>query len=303
MEQIIPIQSWNPVWKSNAVTADTEALMPSFMFRPTIEILDLIQQGALPNNIIEIDIAGTNSLYDGIHKAVIDRSSIVGGDRPNYFATTNVYIATLYEKNWFSYPPVNGVFKVRSGILTSYKTNPIPEERMVQIVSPKPAILEGYDAPPAPASDIPVPIPPQAPLPAPPVPTDVTPSQPPSYVPLHTMPSLGAVAAGVYDATVDASKSFGVPVSYMFNEYRVPPSDITRPGGKIVENYCGCAAKFAPYAPSSRSYDQDASTEYFEMASSESSPIVVDRTNLYFLTFCVIMIALFYLGLRWIERS
>ena len=277
MEQIIPIHAWNPVWKSNAVKADTEALMPTFMFKPTIEILDLIQQGALPNNVIEIDITGTNSLYDGIHKVIIDRSSMIGGDRPNYFATKNIYIATLCERDWFSYPPVNGVFKVRSGILNDYKTNPVPEERMVQIVG-KPPTVEKFEETP--------------------------------YVPLHTMPSLGAVAAGIYDSTANAAYSYGVPVSYMFNEYRVPPSAITKTvptssaiADGVVENfvredYCGCNAKFAPYVQSSRNYDQDATVERFEMRSSSMT-----TTNaVYLLGICAVVFALFYASLRYGEK-
>lgn len=271
MEQIIPIQSWNPVWKCNAVKADTEALMPSFMFRPNIQLLDLIQQGALPNNAIEIDITGTNSLYDGIHKVIIDRSSMVGGDRPNYFATTNIYIATLYQKNWFSYPPVNGVFKVRTGVLDSYKTDPVPEERMVQIVSPKPEVVEKFQAPPP--SD-----------------TDSLP-----YLPLRTEPSVGAVAAGVYDSTVNAALSYGVPVSYMYNEYRVPPSAITKSSDSVVENYCGCNAKFAPYVQSSRNYDQESSIENFEMTKTSK---MGDTTTIFALLLSIVAIGIFYAVLR-----
>ncbi len=283
MEQIIPIHAWNPVWRSNAVKADTEALMPTFMFKPSIELLDLLQQGALPNNIIEIDIAGTNSLYDGIHKVIIDRSSMIGGDRPNYFATKNIYIATLYEKDWFSYPPVNGVFKVKSGILNDYKTNPVPEERMVQIID-KPKITEKFE-------------------------------ETPGYVPLHTMPSLGAVAAGAYDSTAQAAYSYGVPVSYMFNEYRVPPSAITgnpndntveyRSSGGVenfefTENYCGCNAKFAPYVQSSSNYDQDASVERFMF--DERSSTMSTTNALYLLSFCALVFGLFYMALRHGEK-
>ncbi len=306
MEQIIPIHAWNPVWRSNAVKADTEALMPTFMFKPTIEILDLLQQGALPNNVIEIDIAGTNSLYDGIHKVMIDRSSMIGGDRPNYFATTNIYIATLYERDWFSYPPVNGVFKLRKGILNDYKTNPVPEERMVQVVGPKPKIIEKYE-------DTPIALPTQ-----PAVDQPVTVAQQEGelpYIPLHTMPSLGAVAAGVYDSTAQAAYSYGVPVSYMFNEYRVPPSAITGNANDntaeykssasienfdFTENYCGCNAKFAPYVQSSRSYDQDASVERFMFDKRSST---MSTTNaLYLLAFCALVFGLFYMALRHGEK-
>ncbi len=297
MEQIIPIHAWNPVWRSNAVKADTEALMPTFMFKPSIELLDLLQQGALPNNIIEIDIAGTNSLYDGIHKVMIDRSSMIGGDRPNYFATTNIYIATLYERDWFSYPPVNGVFKLRKGILNDYKTNPVPEERMVQVVGPKPKIIEKYE-------DTPVALPTQ-----PAVDQPVTVAQQEGelpYIPLHTMPSLGAVAAGVYDSTVNAAYSFGVPVSYMYNEYRVPPSAITRTSDKpIVENFCGCAGAFAPYAQSSRSnlgYDQDATVERF-MMDPRSSSSMNRTTAVWLFILCLIVIGLFYAGLKYGEKA
>lgn len=170
-DEIMTILAWNPVWRAGVVKADTEALMPSFLFKPSLELLDLLQQNRL--SVIEIDVAGTNSLYDGIQQAVIDRSNMYGGDRPNYFATKGLYIATLHNRDWFSYPPVNGVFKVRTGVLSSYEQAPVPEERQVRIVDPS-GTKEGFEMP----------------------------------MILNTKPSIGAVANAVYEATIEQSKQY-----------------------------------------------------------------------------------------------
>ncbi len=179
-DQIMTIHAWNPVWRAGAVKADTEALMPSFLFKPNIALLDVLQQSQVPNRIIEIDIAGTNSLYDGIQKVIIDRSNMYGGDRPNYFATKNLYIATLVNRDWFAYPPVNGVFKLRTGILNSYETNKVPEERQVRIVDPNK--VENFDMP----------------------------------LVLNTMPSVGAVANAAYEAAIEQAKTYGDDISYVY---------------------------------------------------------------------------------------
>ncbi len=168
--EIMTILAWNPVWRAGVVKADTEALMPSFLFKPSLEMVDLMQQNRL--SVIEIDIAGTNSLYDGIQKAVIDRSNLYGGDRPNYFATKGLYIATLVNRDWFSYPPVNGVFKVRTGVLSSYEQSAVPEERQVRIVDP--SVKEGFEMP----------------------------------LILSTKPSIGAVANAAYEATVEQAHQY-----------------------------------------------------------------------------------------------
>ena len=189
-DQIMTIYAWNPVWRACAVKADTEALMPSFLFKPNIALLDLLQQSCVPNQIIEIEVAGTNSLYDGIQKVIIDRSNVFGGDRPNYFATKHMYIATLINRDWYSYPPVNGVFRVRTGVFNSYTTDPVPEERLVRVIDPNGASKEGfqYDNKP---------------------------------LVLSTKPSLGAVANAAYDATMAKAMSYGTPLTYVYDN---PPA-------------------------------------------------------------------------------
>lgn len=184
-DQIMTIYAWNPVWRACAVKADTEALMPSFLFKPNIALLDLLQQSSVPNQIIEIDVAGTNSLYDGVQKAIIDRANTFGGDRPNYYATKHYYIATLVNRDWFSYPPVNGVFRIRTGVFDSYTTDPIKEERLVRVIDPN-GSREGfrYDAKP---------------------------------LVLNTKPSIGAVANAAYAATIDKAASYGTPLTYVYN--------------------------------------------------------------------------------------
>ncbi len=201
-DEIMTIHAWNPVWRAGAVAADTQALMPSFLFKPNIGLLDLLQQSQIPNRIIEIDITGTNSLYDGIQKVIIDRSNIYGGDRPNYFATKNLYIATLINRDWFAYPPVNGVFRLRTGILSSYKTNPVPEERQVRIVNPNVESFQHDSGP---------------------------------FL-LNTIPSVGAVANAAYDAAIDQAKTYGDPISYVYGNPketfscdRCGPSQATMP--------------------------------------------------------------------------
>ena len=202
-DEIMTIHAWNPVWRAGAVKADTEALMPSFLFKSNIALLDVLQQSQVPNRIIEIDITGTNSLYDGIQKVIIDRSNIYGGDRPNYFATKNLYIATLINRDWFAYPPVNGVFKLRTGILNSYQTNQVPEERQVRIVNPN--VSEGFEH-------------------------DNKP-----YM-INTIPSIGAIANAAYNAAIEQAKTYGDPISYVYGNPkesfacdRCGPSQATTP--------------------------------------------------------------------------
>ncbi len=231
-EQIMTIYGWNPVWRACAVKADTEALMPSFLFKPNIALLDLLQQSSVPNQIIEIDVAGTNSLYDGIQKVVIDKSNVFGGDRPNYYATKHMYIATLINRDWFSYPPVNGVFRVRTGVFDSYTTDPVPEERLVRIIDPNGGAVENFrrgDGP----------------------------------LVLNTAPSLGAVANAAYDAAVAKAAAIGAPTSYVYNN---PPR-----AEHFVCDRCPSAAGPCSLGAGNVAYNQDATIERFETSSSQSS--------------------------------
>ncbi len=93
------IERWDAI-----IYASDMAPRPALYIVPDIEFLNHAQEN---NYKVRVNIANTNSKYDGIIEGTVYASSNVPNCRPNYFAATGEYVVIL-NGSWLGYPPNDG---------------------------------------------------------------------------------------------------------------------------------------------------------------------------------------------------
>ena len=76
---VYKILRWDSILQNNKI-------VPMLYFKPCLKIVNIME---LNDNKIIININGTN-IYDGIHKGIVNKSSIIPNCRPNFFEATNL---------------------------------------------------------------------------------------------------------------------------------------------------------------------------------------------------------------------
>jgi hypothetical protein len=134
----------------DGIISNRDLPLPAISFIPDLALLDQLQKNT--NNLIQIQIEGTNSLYDNTWVGMIDSSATAKGCRKNFYDSCHFYIITLLQdpKNnpgtWQGPPATYGTFTVLNGSYQTYRsscdenpqvsTEPKPSEIPVPVQNP-----------------------------------------------------------------------------------------------------------------------------------------------------------------------
>jgi len=109
-DMLTPIIEWKQIYSND------DTIVPIFFFEPTLEILTLLRSNGGPSNrcwTFNILISGTNGLYDGISRGIIDQVVNHTGCLPDYADHPSpLYSISLPDVSFTLYPSKNGYFQI-----------------------------------------------------------------------------------------------------------------------------------------------------------------------------------------------
>lgn len=131
-------------WDGVITSQDTP--LPAIYFLPSKALLEQMMQNK--NNRIQIEIQGTNSMYDNIWIGMIDQSANIPNCRKNFYDASNYWVITLMinqdnlPASWQGPPTNYGSFKIVDGVYQSYKNTTNFNKPLDQQSSP---LIKKYD--------------------------------------------------------------------------------------------------------------------------------------------------------------
>lgn len=133
-DTIYKISSWDA-----QVTCDGNTYQLSFMFVPDIQFVEYAMAN---NNVVQIQINDTNSIYDGNNFVVkVDSTAYGRNCSTNFNDSTKTWIATI-PVDFTNFPPEKGTFKVVSGPFKAYD---FANEKALTIEGYEPMVLGDVD--------------------------------------------------------------------------------------------------------------------------------------------------------------
>lgn len=122
------INSWDA-----QVTADGNTYQVSFLFVPDVDFVEYAKEN---DGVIQVQISGTDSIYDGRNYIVkVDSTKYGRNCSSNFYDATKMWIATI-PISFTNFPPKTGQFKVVTGPFKAY-----------DFKVEKDQAIEGYEAP------------------------------------------------------------------------------------------------------------------------------------------------------------
>ena len=106
-------------WDAQKTCQSWNSFYVSFYFNPDLDLLKIIKEN---NNVIQVEINDTKSVYDGMKfLATIDRTDSKPNGRPNFDIVEHQYLATI-PIPFSGFPDQNGTFSVVFGPYDMYSS-------------------------------------------------------------------------------------------------------------------------------------------------------------------------------------
>ena len=111
-------------WEGIISTGSTP--LTSLTIVPDLELIQVLERNK--NNMLQIQISGTNSGYDNVWFGLFDKAANVPSCRKNFYDLTGFWIVTI-NCPWIGAPNNYGQFSILNGPFNNYKNkkNPKPQ--------------------------------------------------------------------------------------------------------------------------------------------------------------------------------
>lgn len=134
-------------WEGIISTGSTP--LTSLTIIPDLELIQVLERNK--NNMLQIQISGTNSGYDNVWFGLFDKAANVPSCRKNFYDLTGFWIVTI-NCPWIGAPNNYGQFNILNGPYNNYNKKhhpkPLPTKSPVVTKTPvtcPPVIKENFD--------------------------------------------------------------------------------------------------------------------------------------------------------------